>query len=266
MTGQPLAGAAVSVAGAPRGAFSGDNGTFAVPAQAGQVTLEVSYLGYRTETVTVPSGTNNMDVALQVDVLNLEEIVVTGQATGVSRRNLANAVSTVSARELDRVPAASVEQTLRGKVAGANIQANSGAPGGGMQIQLRGVSTILGNHTPLYVVDGVIVSDETIPSGVHTITVSSSNPVRGGGQDNSANRIADLNPYDIESIEVLKGSLRRGHLRVEGEQWRRDHQDQARSGGRSAVQRHAALRHVPALQQAGSPPIHLPGGGCGVLR
>ena len=206
MTGQPLGGAAVSISGSSQGAFSGDNGTFAVPTQAGQVTLEITYLGYRSETVTVAAGTSRVDVALQVDVLNLEEIVVTGQATGVSRRNLANAVSSVSARQLERVPAASIEQALRGKVSGANIQSNSGAPGGGMQLQLRGVSTILGNHTPLYIVDGVIVSDETIPTGVHNITVSSSNPVRGGGQDNSANRISDLNPYDIESIEVLKGA------------------------------------------------------------
>ena len=89
---------------------------------------------------------------------------MTGQATGISRRNLANAVSTLNATDLARVPAASVEQALHAKAAGANIQSNSGAPGGGMQLQLRGVSTILGHHRPLYVVDGVIVSDETIPS------------------------------------------------------------------------------------------------------
>ena len=205
-TGQRLVGAAVSLTGTSRGALSGEGGVFSLTAGVGEVTLSISYLGYRTETVTVAAGTNSIAVELQVDVLNLNEIVVTGQATGVSRRNLANAVSSVSARQLERVPAASIEQALRGKVAGANIQSNSGAPGGGMQLQLRGVSTILGNHTPLYIVDGVIVSDETIPTGVHNITVSSSDPVRGGGQDNSANRISDLNPYDIESIEVLKGA------------------------------------------------------------
>ena len=205
-TGQAISGAAIAVTGTTLGTFTEDDGNFAVSVVAGEVVLEISMLGYQPATVTVPSGTNNISVNLRVDVLNLDEIVVTGQATGISRRNLANAVSTVSARDLERVPSASVEQALRGKVAGANIQSNSGAPGGGMQLQLRGVSTILGNHTPLYVVDGVIVSDETIPSGVHTVTVSSSNPVRGGSQDNSANRIADLNPYDIESIEVLKGA------------------------------------------------------------
>lgn len=205
-TGQPVSGAAVAVSGTALGAFTNEDGNFAIAVAPGEVALEVTMLGYQPATVTVPAGTNNVNVALRMDVLNLDEVVVTGQATGVSRRNLANAVSSVSAREIDRVPAASVEEALRGKVAGANIQSNSGAPGGGMQLQLRGVSTILGNHRPLYVVDGVIVSDQTIPSGVHTVTVSSSNPTRGGSQDNSANRISDLNPYDIESIEVLKGA------------------------------------------------------------
>ena len=205
-TGQPISGAAVAVSGTNLGSFTEENGNFVVAAPPGEVVLEISMLGYQPASITVPAGTNNISVDLRVDVLNLDEIVVTGQATGISRRNLANAVSTVNARDLERVPSASVEQALRGKVAGANIQSNSGAPGGGMQLQLRGVSTILGAHTPLYVVDGVIVSDQTIPSGVHTVTVSSSNPVRGGSQDNSANRIADLNPYDIESIEVLKGA------------------------------------------------------------
>lgn len=204
--GQPISGAAVAVSGSAQSTFTNEDGNFSVDVAPGEAVLEITMLGYQPATVAVSEGIDNISVLLQVDVLNLDEVVVTGQATGISRRNLANAVSSVSARELDRVPAASVEQALRGKVAGTNIQSNSGAPGGGMQLQLRGVSTILGNHRPLYVVDGVIVSDETIPSGVHTVTVSSSNPVRGGSQDNSANRISDLNPYDIESIEVLKGA------------------------------------------------------------
>ncbi len=206
ITARPVSGAAVVVPGTALGTFTEEDGSFAISVTTGQVVLEVSKLGYRPLTITVPRGIDNIEVALGIDVLGLNEIVVTGQATGIARRNLANAVSTVDAADLNRVPAASVEQALRAKVAGANIQSNSGAPGGGMQLQLRGVSTILGRHRPLYVVDGVIVSDETIPSGVHVITGSSPDPVRGGSQDNAANRIADLNPYDIESIEVLKGA------------------------------------------------------------
>ena len=205
-TGQPVVGAAVAGAGARRSAFTNEDGNFSIAVAPGAVTLEITMLGYQSASVVISADADHVDVALRMDILKLDEIVVTGQATGVSRRNLANAVASVSGRELDRVPAASVEQALRGKVAGADIQSNSGAPGGGMQLQLRGVSTILGNHRPLYVVDGVIVSDQTIPSGVHAVTGSSSNPVRGGSQDNSANRISDLNPYDVESIEILKGA------------------------------------------------------------
>ena len=205
-TEQPVFGAAVTASGGRRSVFTNEDGDFSISVAPGDVVLEITMLGYQPASVEISAGADHVDVALRVDVLKLDEIVVAGQATGVSRRNLANAVSSVSAGELDRVPAASLEQALSGKVAGADVQSNSGAPGGGMQIQLRGVSTILGSHRPLYVVDGAIVSDQTIPSGLHTLTGSSSNPVRGGSQDNSANRISDLNPYDVESIEILKGA------------------------------------------------------------
>ena len=204
-TGAPLA-AQVSVKGTSMGELAGADGTFSLEVPSGDATLVVRLIGYKTNEVLVPGDQNSVQVALETDVLNLDEIVVTGRATSVARRNLANAVATVSGEELTEVAASSLEQQLQGKVAGANIQSNSGAPGGGLQVQLRGVSSIIGQSTPLYVVDGVIVSDATIPSGVHVITRSSSNPIVGGSQDNSANRISDLNPNDIASVEILKGA------------------------------------------------------------
>ena len=143
-------------------------------------------------------------MALEPDVFKLEEIVITGQATGVENRNLANAVSTVSGAELTRAPTPTVESALQGKIPGATIQANSGAPGGGLQVNLRGVSTIIGDIEPLYVVDGIPVSDVAIPNGANAVTAAQA----GGNprnQDNPVNRIADINPEDIEKIEVLKG-------------------------------------------------------------
>lgn len=215
-TGEPVSGAQVSVAltgGAvdiegtnPLRAVTGNDGTFTLEeVPAGENTLVVQRVGYQRTDVTVPAGQNSVQVALAADVLGLDEIVVTGQATGIQRRNLANAVSTVSAEQLDRVPAASVETQLAAKVPGADVQSNSGAPGGGNQINLRGVSTIIGNSTPLYVVDGVIVSDETIQSGTNAITRAGAAGSISSNQDNAANRIADLNPADIATIEVLKG-------------------------------------------------------------
>jgi TonB-linked SusC/RagA family outer membrane protein len=192
--------------GATSGALTDREGAFQLTVPAGDVTIAARMIGYKLATLGVPAAQAAVQIALQVDVLNLDEVVVTGQATGISRRNLANSVAKVNAEELTRVPAASIEQALAGKIAGADIQSNSGAPGGGLQVRLRGTSTILGSSNPLYVVDGVIVSDAQIPSGVHAITRSSTNPVVGGRQDNSQNRISDLNPNDIESIEVLKGA------------------------------------------------------------
>jgi TonB-dependent SusC/RagA subfamily outer membrane receptor len=95
------------------------------------------------------------------------------------------------------VPAASLEQGLQGKVPGADIQYNSGTPGGDLQLRLRGVTSILGSVAPLYVLDGTILSDASVPIGTATIT---------GGDDFVPSRIADLNPNDIASIEILKGA------------------------------------------------------------
>ncbi|HYI01930.1 SusC/RagA family TonB-linked outer membrane protein, partial [Hyalangium sp.] len=99
-----------------------------------------------------------------------------------------------------------VDQAIQGKVAGANIQANSGAPGGGLQMRLRGVSTINGDTAPLYVIDGVIISDVAIASGIFAVTASTGGSNPQPTQDSQVNRVADINPNDIESIEILKGA------------------------------------------------------------
>ena len=202
----PIVSALINVEGTTVHTYSNDEGNFSLELPAGEHQLAVRIIGYRSVELTVAAGETNVAIELARDVLNLDEIVVTGQATGVRRQNLANAVATVSADDLTRAPVSSFEQALQGRVAGANVQANNGAPGGGIQVQLRGTSSIIGDHRPLYVVDGVVVSNDEIASNVHVVTVSSSNPVRGGQQDNAPNRIADLNPNDIESIEILKGA------------------------------------------------------------
>lgn len=207
-TGRPLVGAEVFVpvaSGAAKptyGTVTDAQGNFTLRVPASATRLSVRLIGYKAQELPISGG--RLEVALATDVLNLDEVVVTGQATAVSKRNLANAVSVVNATELNEVPAASVESQLYGKVAGANIQSNSGAPGGGNSVQLRGVSTIIGNSRPLYVVDGVIVSDDAIQSGANSVTQAGSGI--SSNQDNAANRIADLNPADIERVEILKGA------------------------------------------------------------
>lgn len=203
--GEPLASARVGITGTTTGTLTGTDGRFTLSAPAGAIRLVVSRIGYNTREVPVPAGQGTVTVALQAATLSLEELVVTGQATSVARRNLANAVASVSAEEVTAAPAQTVDQALQGKIPGAIISANSGAPGGGIQVDLRGVSSINASADPLWVIDGVVMSNQAIYSGQNVVTGAITGN-DASNQDNPTNRIADLNPADIESIEILKGA------------------------------------------------------------
>jgi len=204
-TAAPVAGASVTVVGTSIGAVTNDRGEFSLSAPPGAVTLLVRGVGYRSRQVPVAADVSSASVSLEQDVFNLEAVVVTGQATGVEQRNLANAVTTVPTEQLNRAPVQTLEGALQGKIPGALIQMNSGAPGGGGQINLRGVTTINGGVDPLIVVDGMVIANDAIQSNMDAVTAAAA----GGNpnpQDNAVNRIADLNPNDIQSVEVLKGA------------------------------------------------------------
>jgi TonB-dependent starch-binding outer membrane protein SusC len=205
-TGEPVAGAAVSITGTAFAAVTNADGRYVIAAPAGAVTLVVRRIAFKRKEVSVPADQNQADVALEPDVFNLEAVVVTGQATGVERRNAAIATTSVSGEEVSRVASPALDRALAGRVPGAIISQNSGAPGGGTQIQLRGNNTVIGSPDPLFVVDGVLYSDASLPSGLFTVTRSSSNRGFGEQQDDPVNRLADLNPDDVESVEVLRGA------------------------------------------------------------
>lgn len=197
-TGTALEGAVVRVRGTRAETLSSAGGRFSLPeTPAGDTALEVRLVGYRGRDVALPASMTEIAVALVGDPLRLEEVVVTGQVTSASRRNAPNAVATVTGADLDAVPTASLEEQLQGKLPGADIWKNSGAPGGGVQVRLRGITSINASADPLYVVDGVIVSDVAVPANLSEVT---------GGEDDPVNRIADLNPSEIERVEVLKGA------------------------------------------------------------
>ncbi len=206
LTGDPVVGAEISVPNTTIRAFVQDDGTFTLGVPVGQVQLLIRRIGYKRYLLTVPASQSTVEAQLERDVLELEEVVITGVATGVSRQNLANAIAKVDGDDISAVSSQSVEDALQGKVAGADIQRNSGAPGGGLQIRLRGVSSINATAQPLWVVDGVIVSDVAIPSNQNEVTAAAGGNNPALTQDGQVNRIADLNPNDIESIEVLKGA------------------------------------------------------------
>ncbi|UCG85667.1 MAG: SusC/RagA family TonB-linked outer membrane protein [Gemmatimonadota bacterium] len=205
-TGEPLSDVEVMVSNTTIRTMTREDGTFSLGVPVGRVSILIRRIGYRRSLIDLPSSENTIEASLEADILQLEEVVVTGAATGIERRNLANSVETVSAEELAAAPpAATIEHSIQGKVAGANIQSNSGAPGGGVQVELRGVTSINATAQPLYVIDGVIVSDVAVSSNINAITAAAGGTNPSLAQDNQVNRIVDLNPSDIESIEILKG-------------------------------------------------------------
>ena len=204
-TAEPIPGAIVSVISGTAASQTDDKGRFALVIPGGPQRLRVRALGYGARDVAAPVA-DTITLFLSRAALTLDQVVVTGQATVISKRNAITSTSSVDSAELNRVPAPAVDIALAGKIAGANIQTNSGAPGGGAQIQIRGSNTVIGASDPLIIVDGVIYSNASIPSGLYTVTGSGSASGTGPTQDDVANRLADLNPNDIVNIEVLKSA------------------------------------------------------------
>lgn len=197
-TGDPLPGATVQVAGTTTGAATDAEGTYELTArlEAGTYTLRYRFVGYQTAEREVTLGAESTvpldPVRLRADVLGVDEVVVTGTGVPTERRQLGNAISTVDGQDMEQSTASSVDRALQGKIAGAQVQQNSGGPSGGISVRLRGASTVLGSADPLYIVDGVIINNDS-PELIDL-----------GGS--AQNRLADLNPNDIARIEVVKGA------------------------------------------------------------
>ena len=203
-SGLPITEATVGLLGAQIGVRSNEKGEYRLKIPAGGATVLVRAIGFKRATALVSASQASANFALDKDVLQLEGVTVTGQATTVDKRNASTAIASVSAEELMTAPAKSVEGNLAGKVVGATISENSGVPGGGMQIQIRGATSILGQGDPLYVIDGIIVSNASPAAGLASISRSSGSTA--SSQDQVVNRLADINPNDIENIEVLKSA------------------------------------------------------------
>lgn len=200
--GDPLIGSSLLVKGTTNGTIADVDGNFTITLNTQEeVTLVVSFIGYVTRELQASPGTDNLNILLKESSTNLQEVVVTGLASSVKRSNLANAISSVSAKDLmGATTIQTADGALYGKVPGATIRSNGGAPGGGMSIQLRGISSLLGASQPLIIVDGVYISNAFQRTGRASVTGAG-----GSNQDDGSNRLADLNPADIESVEVLKG-------------------------------------------------------------
>ncbi len=201
----PLSGVSIMVKNGLQGTVTDANGKFSIRV-SGNGELVISAVGFKTKYIPV-SGTSSLTIMLDEDITRLDEVVVTGLATSVKRKNLANSVTVIHAKELNGVaPAQTFDAALEGKISGANISANSGAPGGGVSIKFRGVTSIFGNTQPLFIVDGVYLDNSATSGGLNAVTLASGTGSPTSTQDNPSGRIADLRPEDIENIEILKGA------------------------------------------------------------
>jgi TonB-linked SusC/RagA family outer membrane protein len=170
--GDPVIGASVKEKGTANATSTDLDGNFSLNTADANATLVINYIGYATREIAL-NGRTTLDVALEEDTGIMEEVVVIGY--GIQRKSdLTGSVGTVKSKDLERIPTASVEQALQGKVAGLYVSPASGQPGSGATIRIRGTGT-LNNASPLFVVDGMLLDD-----------------------------ISFLNPQDIASVEVLK--------------------------------------------------------------
>ena len=204
---ESLTGVNVIIKGTSTGVITDIDGNYNLSVSGSSAVLVFSFVGYLSQEHAVSASTGTLNIALTEDITNLEEVVITGLASSVKRSNLANAVSTVSAKELTGATSVqTLDGALQGKLTGANILNNSGAPGGGISMKLRGITTITGSSEPLYIVDGVYMDNSSFSAGTNSVTAARTNGEVTDEQDNPSNRIADLNPEDIENIEILKGA------------------------------------------------------------
>ena len=177
-TNTTLPGATIAISGTQTGTASDINGRFVLTdVPAGTVIFDISFVGYRSEQMTVvlaAGETKNITVVLNPDVRTMNEVVVIGYGT-MRRSDLTGSVVSVTSDELNRFPSANAIEMLRGQAAGIHVTTGNASPGGSSTIRIRGERSLSSSQNPLFLVDGMVVP-----------------------------HIDDLNPNDIESVEILK--------------------------------------------------------------
>ncbi len=194
--GVPLPGANVIIEDTNTGVSTDFDGNFQITASQGQV-LAISYIGYTTQYVTV-AGQSTINISLQLDN-ELEEVVVTALGFAAVRDQQGSTSSVINADDVIRSAEPTVVNALSGKASGVRITKSNGDPGAGSTIRIRGANSIGGSIQPLIIVDGVPLDNTTNYGGGNTIT-------GGNGGVTQGSRLNDINPADIESVNVLKGA------------------------------------------------------------
>lgn len=171
---QPIPGVNIIEKGTSNGSVTDFDGNFSINVADKNSTLVISFIGYSTKEILVGSQ-SNISITLSEDIAKLSEVVVVGYGKSVKKEDLTGAVSVVGVKDLEKSPLINVDQALQGRASGVQLTQNSGAPGAGLKIRVRGSNSITGSNSPLVVVDGLIDVD-----------------------------INSVNPNDIQSISVLK--------------------------------------------------------------
>lgn len=192
---QPLPGVTVSLLGGNKQGISDFDGRFYIQLPSGKHTLRVSYLGYKTQDITVENKTS-LTIKMKPDLAKLDEIVVIGYGT-TTRRTSTGSVVKITSEDIEKQPVTNILQTLQGRTPGVFVTQTSGYAGSDMNISIRGRNFIDGNNLPLYIVDGVPYIGDDIKQ-----QVQDDNVIRGAQKSTSPLNI--INPNDIQSIEILK--------------------------------------------------------------
>jgi TonB-dependent starch-binding outer membrane protein SusC len=180
--GNAIPGVNVIIKGTSRGTATDGNGSFSIETVPTDV-LQFSFIGFTPQEIAVGTQTR-IDVQMQEDVATLEEVVVVGYGE-MRRADLTGAQTSITSKDMERTVNTTIEQAIQGRAAGVYVTQNTGAPGGGISVNIRGINTLMGTNEPLYVVDGVQIEGSTSPGG--------SNP------------LAFLNPADVEDVQILEG-------------------------------------------------------------
>ncbi|MEX0823131.1 MAG: TonB-dependent receptor plug domain-containing protein, partial [Balneolaceae bacterium] len=194
-SGEPLIGVTVFVPGTNTGTTTDAQGRFSLTVPSDADVLAFSYVGYVRQEVDL-DGQTEFNIELASDVAMLDDVVVVGYGTQ-QREEVTGSVVSIRAEMIENNPSSSFENALQGRLAGVNVAESSGEPGAAPQITIRGTGSISAGNEPLYVIDGVPLSQNFNQQG-------SIGSQRASFQPPPANPLATLNPNDIESIEVLK--------------------------------------------------------------
>ncbi|MEZ5018941.1 MAG: SusC/RagA family TonB-linked outer membrane protein [Bacteroidales bacterium] len=190
--GLSLPGVAVTVKGTTLGALTDANGRYSLNVPASAQTLTFTFVGMKTVSETI-SGRTTIDVAMQTDMLGLDEVVVTALGISRDKKALGYSVQDVTGDEIARAKETNIINSLQGRVSGAQITATSGAVGASSRIVIRGISSLSGNNQPLFVVDGIPISNADFGD-------------TGTDGTNKGSGAGDINPDDIETLTILKGA------------------------------------------------------------